>query len=314
MNDLSIHGQFSSASDFYSSVEILMGIRQAIRRAGSELFCHRDLANAQVTASLTMPKAIQGMSRAKQQAWIHWLTRVGPYWVDDRKHGDDEWLEHGDGTIVTDSAIGEAAFCLLHGLRREIVSVEPSNWLHNPITVTWRKSDDSQTAVDVSNHWSLDTVEKTLDRLPSTFNSWRSLEEHSRRTHDKLTYADDAFAPLDGQPFAYGVAERLYIRLEVLNKMRGCFDSDGNRTAEGHRLYTEHFTGDKAWFSDSSDSEKREFTSDLTFPHPARPGQYLFCTWHGKVKTPQFRIHFSWPIAADIPLYIVYVGEKITKR
>ena len=35
---------------------------------------------------------------------------------------------------------------------------------------------------------------------------------------------------------------------------------------------------------------------------------------HGKVKTPQIRIHFSWPITASTPLYVVYVGYKITKK
>lgn len=314
INDLSIHGQFNSASDFFSSVEILMELRQKIRHTGRELYCHRDLANAQVTADLAMPQAIQGMSRPKRQAWIQWLTRVGPYWIDDRQHGDDEWLECGDGTIVTDSAIGEAAFCLLNALPRAIVSIDPSSWLLDPIAVTWRKSDQSQAAVDVSNHWSVDTVEKILDSLPSPFDSWRSLEEHSRRQYDKLTFADEAFAPLQGQPYAHGAAERLYIRLSVLNKMCGCFDSDGNRTSEGDQLYAAHFVGKKAWFTDSSDPEKSEFESDLTFPYPAKPGQYLFCTWHGKVKTPQLRIHFSWPIAANTPLYIVYVGPKITKQ
>jgi hypothetical protein len=79
-------------------------------------------------------------------------------------------------------------------------------------------------------------------------------------------------------------------------------------------LYAAHFVGEKAWLTDSSDAEKRQFRSELTFPNPEKSGQHLFCSWHGKVKTPQLRIHFSWPIAANTPLYIVYVGPKITKR
>jgi hypothetical protein len=72
--------------------------------------------------------------------------------------------------------------------------------------------------------------------------------------------------------------------------------------------------GDNAWFSDSSEAEKNEFEESLTFPHPVEPGQTLFCTWHGKVKTQQIRIHFSWPVRWDTPLYILYVGPKITRR
>ena len=44
------------------------------------------------------------------------------------------------------------------------------------------------------------------------------------------------------------------------------------------------------------------------------PTKTLFCPWHGKVQTPQLRVHFSYPIRANEPLYIVYVGPKLTKR
>lgn len=79
-------------------------------------------------------------------------------------------------------------------------------------------------------------------------------------------------------------------------------------------MFQLHFTGDKAWFSDSSSTEKSDFRKELTFRHPMNAGEYLFCTWHGKVKTPQLRIHFSWPIRASDPLYVVYIGPKITKQ
>ena len=51
----------------------------------------------------------------------------------------------------------------------------------------------------------------------------------------------------------------------------------------------------------------------MTFKHPTDASKTLFCPWHGKVQTPQLRVHFSWPVRADEPLYIVYVGPKITK-
>ncbi len=104
------------------------------------------------------------------------------------------------------------------------------------------------------------------------------------------------------------------MRLDTLNKSCGCFDEKGKRTAEGDQIYADHFTGEKAWFSDSSSREKNMFRPELTFRHPEQLDEYLFCPWHGKVKTPQIRIHFSWPIAANAPVYIVYVGPKITKR
>lgn len=148
------------------------------------------------------------------------------------------------------------------------------------------------------------------ERLP--LGSDREVHRGFQNAYDR--FANDAFVPLRGHPFVHGAAERIQILHDTLNRFRGCFDDNGNRTPEGNRIYTDHFTGEKGWFSDSSATEKTEFESELTFAHPSEPGEYLFCSWHGKVKTPQFRIHFSWPVSASTPLYIVYVGPKITKR
>ena len=61
-------------------------------------------------------------------------------------------------------------------------------------------------------------------------------------------------------------------------------------------------------------SEKRQFQSVLIFAHPDDPGKTLSCTWHGKVSHLTLRLHFSWPVEANKPVYVVYAGSKITKR
>ena len=101
---------------------------------------------------------------------------------------------------------------------------------------------------------------------------------------------------------------------ELLDRLARAFDADGARTSEGHRIYQDHFTGDRGSFSDSSDSEKRDFREALTFRRPDDTGESLFCTWHGKVRRPALRVHFSWPIRFGEPVYVVYAGPKITKR
>ncbi len=113
---------------------------------------------------------------------------------------------------------------------------------------------------------------------------------------------------------AAGPAQRILTRLLTLDHLRGCVDKDGQRTPEGNRLYDKHFTGKKAWFSPSSETERQKSKKKLTFRHPTRKGESLFCPWHGKVKTPQLRIHFSWPVSTVEPLFVVYIGQKITKR
>ncbi len=79
-------------------------------------------------------------------------------------------------------------------------------------------------------------------------------------------------------------------------------------------MHRDCFEGDRAWFSDSSDTEKSRFRRELTFPHPEEPAKSLFCPWHGKERHQTLRVHFSWPIQAGKPVYVVYAGPKRMKR
>ncbi len=313
MNDLSLAGQFPDLSSFQEAVDRIMLIRQEIQRGGASFWCHRSLVYAQVTATSGMQQAVQAMPPSKRSAWMQWITRLGPYWEDVQRHQSADWLE-SDGELVTDSAVGEAAVCLAYGAPREVVSFDPSAWLRTPIPVRWVRGADDIVQVSVSNHWSLPAIRESLASHPPSIASWTALATRMRSACSRLTFAEDAFEPLRGHPFAAGAAERIQVLLRLLDDFRGCFDEQGQRTAEGHRLYQEHFTGDKAWFSDSSETEKHDFREELTFPCPGNPTQKLFCTWHGKVKTPPVRVHFSWPIRSDCPVYVVYVGPKLTKR
>ena len=313
LNDCSIHGQFPSLGAFRDAIGRVMTIRETARRFGRDLQCHRNVVNAQVTHDLTMPQAVQALSSDRRRALMQWLTRRGPFWEDTRQHSGENDLLDYSGEPVTDTAIGEAAYCLIHGISRSLVSLKPSSWLVSPLSVNWHDNGHVST-VEVLNYWDPDKVEAALESAPVPLGSWKDLEEVARSRCPDLTFTNDSFDPLKGHPFGKGTAERLLLRLNVLHAIRNCFNERGERTPEGHALYREHFTGDKAWFSDSSDAEKAEFESDLTFAHPTKAGEWLFCTWHGKVKTPQLRIHFSWPIRASEPLYIVYVGPKITRR
>ena len=195
-----------------------------------------------------------------------------------------------------------------------MVSLIPSSWEDTPLSILWRRTGGDDRAIKIANHIDVEGLEVALRSAPPPIASWGQLATVSHARFSSLSFSPTAFDPLRGLPLAPGAAQRIVERLEVLERLKCCFDQRGERTPEGHRLYQEHFTGDKAWFSDSSDAEKNEFQAEMTFKHPEIEGETLFCTMHGKVKTPQIRFHFSWPVRADAPLYVVYVGPKITKR
>jgi hypothetical protein len=313
LNDLSLHAQFDSMSTFIDSLDRIMVARQSIQRRGMRLRC-RKFQHARISETTTVLQALQSMrDRNKRTVILLWMTKDGPFWEDERLHTGDDFFEV-DGTVVTDTAVGEAAMQILQGTATTLVSFTPSSWERTPIEVDRVHDDESRTTISVPNVWTQAQIDATLQEAERPLQSWSDLVRWARRECSHLTLAPDVIASLDGWPFSRGAAERFQVLLETLNRLKQCVGEDDRLNAEGLELQQNHFVGDKAWFTDSSDGEKREFENELTFPHPKRPGETLFCTWHGKVKTPQMRVHFSYPIKRDEPLYVVYIGPKITKR
>lgn len=311
LNDLSLHGQFTDATAFRSAIHRVMLLRQLAGSYGRELHSHRNIVNSYITPTTSLHEALQTFPQSEKRSLLQWLTRLGPFWEDTAEHGPDHWMDCGD-EIVTETAVGEAAYCQFIGVRRGLVSFVPSRWEYSPITV--QIVSDAANEIGVPNYWHPPELEAALREADPPITSWAQLESVSRATFRRLTFSADSFSYLDGQPFAPGAAARILIRLEVLDQLMGSVDVSGQRTAHGNRLYQSHFTGDRAWFSDSSESEKRRFARELTFPNPQITGRPLFCTWHGKINNPPFRIHFAWPESPGAPLYVVYVGLKITRR
>ena len=315
-NELSIHGQFHDTESFRDAFARLMAIRTVARRFDQEVHCHSMLLDADVRPGVSMRQALQRFSVDEKRSAMRWLTRGGPFWDAFRRHGAADYLEC-QGDVVTDCAIGEAAYRTLHEMGCALVSFTPSDWDFSPIEVTWRRGDEGlyDRNVKLENWRDAAALEESV-RSMSPIRSWDDLRRVSASRFGGLTFADDCFDPLLGTPFVKNAADRIVVLFELLDRLARAFDADGLRTSEGHRIYQDHFTGidDQGSFSDSSVSEKRDFRTALTFPHPDDPGKSLFCTWHGKVRRPALRLHFSWPIRFGEPVYMVYAGPKITKR
>ena len=315
-NDQSLHEQFHSVAAFREAFSRVMGMRNAARVFGRELHCQRALLIMNPIARMSMQQAIMAFPiENERRAAMVWLSRAGPFWDDARQHTAGDWLESGD-EVVTDTAIGEAAFRMVHGVGCGLVSFFPSSWNFTPIEVWWRREDAElgDRSVALENWWEVTALREALRSSLPSIASWDGLREASRKRFGALTFADGCFEPLRGVPFSKSAADRFVVLLGVLDQLARAFDERGERNAEGHRISQDHFTGECALFSDSSSSEKRKFRRELTFTHPEDATRSLFCPWHGKVSHLTLRLHFSWPVEAEKPVYIVYAGPKITKR
>lgn len=313
LNELSLSGQFTDAADFEQALDRIAEIRNILHSSGRKLKAHQSLTHAQVTPEFAMKKIVGSLPINKARAWMAWLTREGPFWDHDRKHPGDGYLDV-DGQLVTDTGLGEVAWRRYEGEPAASVSFAPSDWQINPIQVRCYESQEPSWEVSVSNYWSLEPVGKALERCTPLLASWEELRQRAISECEALHFSDDCFDYIAKTPFAVGPAERLLERLRVLNRLKCCFEPDGALNTEGSSLFQKHFVGEKAWFSDSSETEKNLYRNELRFRHPTQIGEFIDASWHGKVKTPQLRIHFSWPITAAETTYVVYVGPKLTKK
>ena len=293
-----------------------MEIRKVAEQFDHKFYFNRLIVTTEPIPNLTMQQAISRFNKNEQRAAMGQLTRSGPFWDDLRRHREDDWMECENGEIVTDFAVGEAAFRTLHGVCTNLVSLKPSNWDYSPIRVIWKYDLDGvqDQNINVENWRDAIDLENSLRSAPSSVLSWFDLQNVSKNRYERLVLADNCFEFLEGVPFSKSSADRIIFLLGILNCLVGTFDDAGIRTSEGNQIYQDYFTGDNALFSDSSDTEKHNFKERLTFPHPDNPKDPLFCPWHGKERQNMLRLHFSWPIRADKPVYVVYVGPKITKK
>ena len=196
------------------------------------------------------------------------------------------------------------------------MSCVPSSWDYAPVAVAFRGGDDDgdDRAVSLPNWRTVADMESGLYEAEPPMGAWVDVQASCVRRFRRLSFSDDAFAGLSGVPFAKSSAERIVVLLEILDRRARAFDAAGAPTREAHRIDRDYFSGANALFTDSSETEKRQFRDRLTFPHPTNPGESIWCPWHGKERRSLLRLHFSWPIRHRRPVYIVYVGPKRTKR
>lgn len=320
-NDLSIHGQFHDWGSFHQALEQLMKMRAVAKRFDREVRCNSNLVNISPGQTFSMQQAINQLrDKSKRRVIMSWLTK-GPFWdasPGQREHSEDDLLECIDKNdqVVTDTAIGEAAFRVLNRSPCGIVSIKPSEWESSPINIAYRDGNgqSGDQFISIENFLDSSALASSLQDAESPIASWNILEETALNRFQRLTFTTASFEPLAKLPFAKCSAKRLVKLLCILNQLANVLDQHGMQSLEEQQIYKNYFTGDNAWFSDSSKPEKQRFEQDLTFPHPEHRDDTLFCPYHGKERHLQLRLHVSWPIQKGKPVYVVYIGPKLTKE
>jgi hypothetical protein len=227
-NELSLHGQFQRPAEFEASLRGLLALRKLAQQCGLGLQTTRNVTGRPAVQAQSFREAVSQISSRDLRVLVaRWLDQEGPFWDQEGRHPGDVYLECRSD-IVTDTGLGEAAFRRLSSLEATTLGARPSNWEASSITVAL-VTDAERTDVEVLNHVEAGTLETWLQRQEPPPTTWPMLVAWARRHCQRLHFADNVAASLDGHPFEPGASLHIQERLKVLDRVAGCVE-------EGHRL------------------------------------------------------------------------------
>lgn len=316
LNDSSLQGQFSTAREFVDEIAALARLKARFPASGFQLYCTSKLALTKVTREASCSEAILRAAQVDEKRLIlSWIAKSGPFLEEDRMHEEDDYFEF-EGLDVTDHGLGEAA-------RREknrddsgVFSFTGGtiNFERTPLVVQHGLPEDPFGHIHIPNVWEVPHLEERIRGISAEPQNWKELLQVCRSRFELLMIPDSVQERIERETFYPVVARRTLVLLQTLHIIVSGRSAQGSLNEKALSLWQQHSQGGKAWFTDESEGNKHKFKNEMTFPDPENPSNRLFCPWHGKIKTPQFRIHFEWPVPpGQSRLKILYIGPKITK-
>lgn len=314
LNEISLHSQFQSEADFTVSLKDMLECRELLRTYQRALHCNRaTLGDRKILGQIPFRKAIGNLvDKNIQRAVFSWVDKDGPFWEDEKLHSSDEYFYDKKDEPVTDTALAEAAFRVFNKMDSTVVSFSPSDYLFSPLIIKWHRDSSDVLEIQISNYWQIQLLSSLLAELQPALQSWNQLIDYAKAHFGNLVFLPDFESKLKSQPFNLTIANQAIVLLGVVNELKVCFDDNGRRTKRGDEIIETYFKGDRAKFSDESDVNKIRFEKDLTFKKA--DGANIFCPYHGKISHETYRLHMSWPVTKSEPLFIAYLGQKITKK
>ncbi|MDB6175513.1 MAG: hypothetical protein JWL59_4824 [Chthoniobacteraceae bacterium] len=310
-NDASWHGQCASADDFRHCIRFCMEVHSLLNDFGAGLEVGYNFRRALVGFVPTVQEALKSLSPQQRQRLLVWLDKQGPFWDRPARHSDQEYFEC-EGKPVTETALAEAAHLSREGDHPVMVSLPNSSYTPTKLTVTWHQGPYGTISFLLDNAVTLEEVASFAKACESTLDSYETLIHWAQSHCGQLAIIRKDILGQLGSTFIPAIAKRGKELLAALNAIVEALSK--NDIERYNKLCSEWLTSDR--FSDASQSEKNdsEFNLRMRFCHPCS-GEYLWCYWHGKIRTNVFRLHFEWPPPFESRrMFIAYFGPKLTKK
>lgn len=315
-NDLSLDGQFTSPLEFRGTIEPLLKLRYTNALFRERFYCTHLLSSRPVTQTHDFSSAIRSLHDQQfTNLVLGWVTKYGPFWDDERTLNDEDYFECM-GIDVTEQGLGEAARKLINNSPSSIFSLigTKHGFDFSPVIVQHGLTENVLGKIQIHNYWTIKGLTESIDSTQKDVTTWEEVVDAIGAKYRGLVFSQDIRDVLTPYPFSKLVSSRIFELLDVLESIVNGTQEDGSMSADAKNLYGMHFFGDKAWFSDESDTNKNDYEKDLTFSDPLNSGNKIMCSWHGKIKTPQYRVHFEWPRPqGQRQIKVLYIGPKLTR-
>ena len=314
IHDLSLNGQHAVPQNFLNHLVELLKLRRQYPAVYDGLRCTRTLGERPVTAIHSFKQVVQSCSdKDLRRLILQWIDSKGPFWDDERETADDDYFQCGQ-IDVTDLGAGEASRQHLKGKPAATYSFDGGNFNYSPLLIQHGLDEQPLGQISLVNLWDCNQLRNSAIAASPSAQNWHQVVEQANIRFPHLLLASNLIDYLRRETFTSALAERIFELLGKLEEFVTSRNPNGTYSAETNRLLADHFSGNKAWFTDESEGNKNKFSADLTFADPNDLSKNIFCPWHGKIKTPQYRIHFPWPmLQTETKLRITYIGPKITK-
>lgn len=316
INDLSLVGNFSSSEVFIQAVNGLLEVRSKNPLLKAKLYCSKSLHVCEVIQNITFSQAVYSTNDQKTiRLVLAWVTKSGPFWDDSRQENQDDYFEYCTYD-VTDQGLGEAARRKLAGTDAHTFSFKGflMNFEKEKLAVQHGLTEQPIGFIEIHNFWDLNQILELLEH-EKTYSCWQDVYNEVLNRFEGLIFLDDVIEKLKPFPFSTQVAKRIFELLDVLNTLYLESDDTGKLSQHGLDILNTYFVGEKAWFTDESATNKVNFKYEMSFSDPENINSKIFCPWHGKIKSPQIRIHFQWPRPeGQKKIKVLYIGPKITKK
>ncbi|GKV81413.1 hypothetical protein PEC106664_21870 [Pectobacterium carotovorum subsp. carotovorum] len=313
VNELSMNNQFNNSIDVINHLTFLMKLRSNNENFGDRFVCPRGISEKVVCNGKTLRQTVLDYRNKDFTAKVlYWLDRSGPF----LEYNDDDYgriLCEFNGETIENCVIENVASKIYRNEEAKTYSFDNSspNFSYTPLKIDYT-DDISSGVLHIDNIWNEEQIIRVVNTWVKKPENWPELMEYLNSTFDSLIFHDEIITYLSRHPFSMVISDRVITLMNILNNYVNSHDKNKNRTNLTNEIIRDFFSGDKAPFTNESTTNINEYRKEMTFNIN---GKTELCSWHGKIKHQEFRIHFQYPFSAKMDkLEVVYIGPKITKR